>query len=74
MRMVERVGRLDQRVEHIQSSVLDAIPDREFVALGKFLDGRHKPHDETMVCLDCRAGARLELSVMGQPSPLDPRR
>jgi hypothetical protein len=48
---------LDQRFEHVKHDHFDAVADRELVALGKFLDRRHKPRQELVV--------RLELSVIG---------
>jgi hypothetical protein len=48
---------LDQRFEHVKHDHFDAVADRELVALGKFLDRRHKPRQELVVRLDRRAGA-----------------
>ena len=52
------VGGLDQRFEHVERDGFDAVADREFVALGEFLDRRHQPRQELVVRLDRRAGAR----------------
>jgi hypothetical protein len=55
-------------------------PNREFVALGKFLDDRNKPRDETIMRLDRRPGAPGMIGHWGPQkirpgaSPLDPER
>ena len=80
LRSLPGVGRLDQRFEHIERDGLDAVADRELVALGKLLDRRHEPRQELVVRLDRRSGAlgivrhrRRGLKKFDQGFALDPR-
>ena len=54
---VARVGRLDQRLQHVERGRLDAVAEQEFLRLREALDGFHQPVKQLEVRFHCGASA-----------------